>query len=584
MKQKVFQIADIPDLDDALSSHEVFDDYLESISTLIQIYSVNTTDHILIRLRTKLSVLFPNAVIVGASAVAQIFNKKITNSDIVVGFTFFSKTKLSVIFKSCMETDEYDAGLYISNEISTIDNVVSVMLLTTTLSLNLNKLMTGLNQSSRTVLFFGGGAADYNASGITYVYYADKVLSKGTVAVIFSSKHLQCSVYKSLGWQSLSKEMTVTESNGVWIKKIDGEPAFNVYSRYINIKNDSLFFQNSIDFPLIFNRNNEDCVRSPVDVNQSGDIKFLGDINLGEKFKIGYGNPESIVNSVLDMEKEVNKFNPEALFVFACCCRYYLLQEDAVLEIKPLSELAPIIGFYTYGELISEKGNLKLSNSTMVVAAFKEFETKQSIKNKACDSQNVFLKKHSQIISRLVHFISRVSDELAESNEELDRLSKTDQLTKLNNRMHLDAELNKFIFLSSKSLREKERVFSVLLLDVDFFKIVNDNYGHLVGDEVLINLSTLLKNSLRPTDIVGRWGGEEFLILIPDSNFNIAMNVAEKIRKTVEDYCFPENLKLTCSIGISNFQSTDTPHSIISRVDRALYIAKNNGRNCVVYQ
>lgn len=355
MKQKVFQIADIPDLDDALSSHEVFDDYLESISTLIQIYSVNTTDHILIRLRTKLSVLFPNAVIVGASAVAQIFNKKITNSDIVVGFTFFSKTKLSVIFKSCMETDEYDAGLYISNEISTIDNVVSVMLLTTTLSLNLNKLMTGLNQSSRTVLFFGGGAADYNASGITYVYYADKVLSKGTVAVIFSSKHLQCSVYKSLGWQSLSKEMTVTESNGVWIKKIDGEPAFNVYSRYINIKNDSLFFQNSIDFPLIFNRNNEDCVRSPVDVNQSGDIKFLGDINLGEKFKIGYGNPESIVNSVLDMEKEVNKFNPEALFVFACCCRYYLLQEDAVLEIKPLSELAPIIGFYTYGELISEK-------------------------------------------------------------------------------------------------------------------------------------------------------------------------------------------------------------------------------------
>lgn len=183
-----------------------------------------------------------------------------------------------------------------------------------------------------------------------------------------------------------------------------------------------------------------------------------------------------------------------------------------------------------------------------------------------------------------MHFISRVSDELAESNEELDRLSKTDQLTKLNNRMHLDAELNKFIFLSSKSLREKERVFSVLLLDVDFFKIVNDNYGHLVGDEVLINLSTLLKNSLRPTDIVGRWGGEEFLILIPDSNFNIAMNVAEKIRKTVEDYCFPENLKLTCSIGISNFQSTDTPHSIISRVDRALYIAKNNGRNCVVYQ
>ena len=243
MKQKVFQIADIPDLDDALSNHEVFDDYLESTSTLIQIYSVNTTDYTLMCLRNKLIALFPNAVVVGASATAQIFNNKITNLNVVVGFTFFSKTKLSVIFESCMESDEYNAGLYISNEISNIDDVVSVMLLTTPLSLDLNKLMTGLNQSSRTVLFFGGGAADYNASGITYVYYADKVLSKGTVAVIFSSKYLQCSVYKSLGWQSLSKEMTVTESNGVWIKKIDGEPAFNVYSRYINIKNDSLFFK-----------------------------------------------------------------------------------------------------------------------------------------------------------------------------------------------------------------------------------------------------------------------------------------------------------------------------------------------------
>ena len=189
MKQKVFQIADMTDLDGLLSTHEIFDDYHDSTSTLIQIYSVNTNDLALQTIRDKLIVLFPTAVIVGASAIAQIFNQEITVLNIVVGFTFFSKTKLSVLFKSCIENDEYNAGLSISNEISAIDDVVSVMLLTTPLSLNLNRFMAGLNQHSRQVLFFGGGAADYNASGVTYVYYAEKVLSKGTVAVIFSSKH-----------------------------------------------------------------------------------------------------------------------------------------------------------------------------------------------------------------------------------------------------------------------------------------------------------------------------------------------------------------------------------------------------------
>lgn len=272
------------------------------------------------------------------------------------------------------------------------------------------------------------------------------------------------------------------------------------------------------------------------------------------------------------------------MFVFACCCRYYLLQEDAELEVKPLNELAPIIGFYTYGELVSDKGKHQLLNSTMVVAALKEVDTPISFIDKKQNSQNISLQKHAQIIARLVHFICRVSEELAQSNEALDRISKTDKLTNLNNRMFLDAELNRNIFLSAKSSRKKEKTFSILLLDIDFFKKINDTYGHLVGDDVLINLAILLKNSLRPTDIVGRWGGEEFLIIIPESNFTIAMNVAEKIRKNVEDYSFSSNLKLTCSIGVSSFQSTDTPHSILSRVDRALYIAKNNGRNRIFYQ
>lgn len=584
MKQKVFSIANMLYLDDIILHHNIVSDYEDSSCTLIQIYDVNVIGSITSSIRSRFCSLFPNAIIVGASTVAQICNDDITTHNVVVGFTFFNKSNISVIVKSGEEGDEYKIGLSIADEISSAKHVVAVMLLTTPLSLDLNRFMDGLNHEQHDFIFFGGGAADHKAIGITHISYGEQVLDKGSIAVVFSSQHLQCKVYKNSGWQSLSKEMTVTDSDGVWIKKIDGENAFDVYSKYINIHNDAYFFQNAIDFPLIFNRKNENYVRSPVDVNDAGEIKFLGDINLGETFKIGYGNPDSIINSMFYMEKDIRLFQPEALFVFACCCRYYLLQDNAALEIKPLSTLAPVVGFYTYGEFMSDNGGIKLLNSTLISVAFKESETKNILSDDDINEPYFPLNKNVQIISRLVHFIFRVSEELEHSNEALALLSKTDKLTGLNNRMFLDAELSKYIALSSSSARTAEKSFSLLLLDVDYFKRVNDDYGHLIGDEVLVSLSNLIKNNLRPHDSVGRWGGEEFLMIIPKSNFDIAMNVAEKIRQLVASYTFPADLRLTCSIGVCSYQKNDTPHSIVSRVDRALYIAKNHGRNKVFYQ
>jgi diguanylate cyclase (GGDEF)-like protein len=584
MKQKVFSIANMLYLDDLIHHHNILSDYENSSCTLIQIYDVNVISTIGLSIKFRFCSLFPNAVIVGASTVAQICNDNITTHNVVVGFTFFSKTHLSVIFKSCDGVDEYKVGVSIADEISKVEHVVAVMLLTTPLSLDLNRFMDGINHIHHEFIFFGGGAADYNAIGVTHISSGDKILEKGSIAVVFSSQHLRCKIYKSSGWQSLSKEMVVTDSDGVWIKKIDNENAFNVYSKYINIQNDDYFFQNAIDFPFIFNRDGEDYVRSPVDVNDAGEIKFLGDINSGETFKIGYGNPEIIINSMFNIKKNIEAFQPEALFVFACCCRYYLLQDNADLEIKPLNELAPIVGFYTYGEFMSDEGNVKLLNSTLILVAFKESETSSVLSSEEIKEPYFPLNKNVQIISRLVHFILRVSEELEHSNEALALLSKTDKLTGLNNRMFLDAELNKCITLSSTSERIMEKSFSLLLLDVDYFKRINDDYGHLIGDEVLVSLSNLIKNNLRPSDSIGRWGGEEFLIIIPESSFNIAMHVAEKVRQLVESYLFPSDLKLTCSIGVCNYQKNDTSHSIVSRVDRALYMAKNHGRNKVFFQ
>lgn len=584
MKQKIFQIMDASDFDSILSDESLLSDYAASLSTLLQVYSSQANPLFFSAIVERFKSVFPTAIIVGASSIAQIAKHEVTEDKTVIGITFFKKTMLSAIFKPCDEGDEYSVGLSLHDEINKVNDVVAVMLLATPLSLNMNSFMRGINECRQQILFFGGGAADYSASNITHVYCGNRHLSRGAVAVIFSSQALECAIYTNLGWQPLSKAMTVTASDGVWVKKIDNQPAFDVYSRYINIKNDPSFFQNAIDFPLIFNRDDTVCVRSPVGASKSGDIRFLGDINEGETFKIGYGNPDLMCDSIERISQEIKGFNPEALFIFACCCRYYLLQADAAVEVAPLSQLAPAVGFYTYGEFNTEQGQIALLNSTMVIVAFKEFERAGSLSSEQTDNVNIPLHKNSQIISRLVHFICRVTDELVQSNDALDQLSKTDKLTALNNRLFLDAELKQRIIRANESLRSSDRTFSLLLLDIDHFKQVNDTYGHLMGDEVLVQFAALLKSILRPIDVIGRWGGEEFLIIIADSNFCIGMSVAEKIRSAVASHTFSMARQLTCSIGVSSFQLSDSSHSLISRVDRALYLAKNHGRNRIFYQ
>jgi diguanylate cyclase (GGDEF)-like protein len=121
------------------------------------------------------------------------------------------------------------------------------------------------------------------------------------------------------------------------------------------------------------------------------------------------------------------------------------------------------------------------------------------------------------------------------------------------------------------------------MLDIDHFKDFNDNYGHPVGDIVLIGLSDLISRSIRSGDLFARWGGEEFVLLLPDSNLESAHNAADKLRLLVSDTDLAKvPSRVTVSIGVIQLAEDDTLKSIMERVDHALYEAKEGGRNRVV--
>lgn len=119
------------------------------------------------------------------------------------------------------------------------------------------------------------------------------------------------------------------------------------------------------------------------------------------------------------------------------------------------------------------------------------------------------------------------------------------------------------------------------MLDIDYFKKINDNYGHHVGDYVIIEITKLAKECLRDSDVFGRVGGEEFMVLLLYTSLEAAEEIAQRIRKTVDEHKFEHVVHVTASIGVVSYNTKDKSIDMLKRVDDALYEAKNSGRNRV---
>lgn len=178
--------------------------------------------------------------------------------------------------------------------------------------------------------------------------------------------------------------------------------------------------------------------------------------------------------------------------------------------------------------------------------------------------------------------IEAASLALQQQNQLLERLSVTDSLTGLYNRRKLDE------FLAGQIARFQRhgRGFSVLMLDIDHFKPLNDNHGHQLGDEVLAQVAKILAQSIRNVDFAARYGGEEFVVVLAETDLPAAVDTAERIRATVADAAYgsaEQPIAVTVSVGVAEYQNDETADTVIARADRALYQAKDAGRNRVHY-
>lgn len=182
-----------------------------------------------------------------------------------------------------------------------------------------------------------------------------------------------------------------------------------------------------------------------------------------------------------------------------------------------------------------------------------------------------------QIIQERTEELARLNQKLEEKVQEVELIASKDALTDTYNRRMFE----QFIEIEIKRAQRYSQPMCVILADIDLFKSVNDLYGHSVGDRVLQNVAHTLKSHIRESDILARWGGEEFALILPNTTTDVALQLGERLRNQIETLTSEQNIKVTCSFGITQFAEEDSGDSIFSRMDQALYLAKDSSRNTI---
>jgi len=277
---------------------------------------------------------------------------------------------------------------------------------------------------------------------------------------------------------------------------------------------------------------------------------------------------------ILSTESKVTMMNQEALrfLAFDSLKDFHLSKKNLVDFFEQIEECDECLHKYSFGQKwISNvykktKKNHKIVNKVKIFSQVDGLEYYFQIRASKRKGSNEYILNFTDI------------SQIERSRMFLEKSAEVDPLTKIYNRVRMNKLFESLLLNANKH----DTKLSIILFDIDHFKSINDQYGHNIGDSVLVELATLVKGILRENDVIARWGGEEFLIVLHDTSLEDARKLAERIRLAITNFYFSEVKHVSCSFGVTQFKSADTHISFIERADEALYEAKDTGRNKVV--
>jgi diguanylate cyclase (GGDEF)-like protein len=548
---------------------------LDSPRLLIQVFTGNNDSVFIVKITDFFANHYPLSHLIGSTTDGEIKDGVVSTKKTVISFTLFETVKLKTYISDKFE-NYFQAGQNLASDLVGDETKVIISFIDG-LAGNGEEYLKGIHNIAKSVIVSGGLAGDNATFTNTYVFTKDKIFSHGVVGVSLSSSSLNVFTDYTFNWLAIGRKLTITKASGNRVYTIDNRTAIDAYTYYLGEDIGERLPTVGIEFPLIIEKDGLNIARAVIGREEDGSLIFAGNLNVGDEVRFGYGDIDAILAKTQDHIDKLYNIPAESIYVYSCMARRRFIPEEIEQETLVYNSIAPTNGFYTYGEFYSSSENKELLNQSMSILALSESSELNTKKT-------IFKSKHgkSSTVHALSHLISVSTQELEDIQKELKTLASTDPMTKLYNRRYFtDISLN----FCKISQREKKPL-SIIMLDIDKFKNINDTYGHTVGDLVLINLAELLQKSLRKSDIICRHGGEEFVVLLPETDLQGAAVVAEEIRKSVEKAIVQiekNTIKFTISLGVSeiNFEQEQSIEQALNRADEAMYESKNSGRNRV---
>ncbi len=528
--------------------------HYDELSMYFHIFSTELNESEIKPIWEGIEKIFPGKAWFGHSTAGNVADCEIT-SEISVSITVFENesTKFKILQYSMEKQASKDIAEDIINECERNPWVKAVEFYRTINSESPTVFCENFDCLREDIQMFGSIVCSKNITSTDSCVFSSVggFDTAGLIVLLFGGDDFHVNSFKVSGWQPIGRNFTVTKAKGCTIYELDGNPAYNVYKKYLKIENDENLFVNALEFPVMFEHNGVKIVRAPAAGNKDGSLIMSADVEEGSIVRLSYGEPTTIMSAVRKAAKELSCFNADLLHIFYCTARkVFWGTDDPVREIHPFRYVKGSMGFFSHGEFLRENGILNQHSVTLVIAAMREGEGRK-LRNCEMHEENTVTTR-LPLASRMATFIRETAFELESMNsqlqcynEQLTVIAKTDVLTGLSNRLAFDSLLKDI-----ENENETDRNWFMLMIDLNGLKNINDMYGHDAGDELIINSGRVISEIYGEKGSCFRIGGDEFVVVI-DASREQMDEYRERFIASIKAYNLNAQYKLSMAVGES---------------------------------
>lgn len=581
---------------DDLSMSEMIDkikntpEYLDGKKGLLQLIEPNNDSEMIQKDLNILRDNLPDISIFGMTNHGALSRENHSVEVVVCCVLFFDNSYFSIDVFDCSDgLTTYDAGKEYVKLLKDKKDLKGILMMSSAFDLCPETFIDAVANYDSKIVMFGALAGTHQmGDDRSKIFVGTRIYSRAILTVAFCGKDLSLDYYYNLGFKPLGKELVVTKSDkkGI-VYEINNKPAFSIYEEHLGIGMNEYFFENTSSFPFFLKENGIPLARVALDFCEDGALRFATEIPQGSSVSLSYSTTSILLNESAANAIKLSEFYPQAILVYACMSRRMLIGDAmAELEFDFYKRVLPSSTWASgYGEILHADGIRGFLNASCVVVGMREGPIPDEDKRPDYDFDLMYMNGKEDnskegflpLSTRLVNFLESTTADLRDAIDQLFKVASLDELTQIYNRRALNYFMNQFL-----ENRSRYQNIAVMMVDVDHFKHVNDTYGHDAGDMVLRDGVGQVKYLFNQADIIGRWGGEEFVGIKPNLSFEEAKEFCEMMRQGVADIEFEEVGHITVSIGLTMVGDKDTSESIFKRIDEALYEAKETGRNKVV--